>query len=221
MDRVGGGQRVGTQWLRKAIHPCNNDKTNLSFHSRNKKWVLWFSLKVQQPHQHAELRLTRSTIPKKAARGWSSDIFLKKNRLVSHRQPTHWEEWNGISFILLHFYWYGGEDFAEILEWYKQSNWSFLPLSQSCQVILGLMYSIKRMQDSEADTLDYLKWKLIQECTVLPNALYSRQNLDWNRPYKEKYSVHNGISNQKGKTDNYHSTHYLYKITYRFKSTLT
>lgn len=36
MNEGGGGQRVGTQWLRKAIHPCNNNKMKLSFHSRNK-----------------------------------------------------------------------------------------------------------------------------------------------------------------------------------------
>ena len=35
MHKGGGGQRVGTQWVWKAIHPCNNDKAKLSFHSRN------------------------------------------------------------------------------------------------------------------------------------------------------------------------------------------
>lgn len=75
------------------------------------KWVLWFSLKGPTAPStcRTEVKL-EAPFPKGSSRMvfW---YFLKKNRLVSHRQPTHWEEWNGISFILLHFYWYGGGRF--------------------------------------------------------------------------------------------------------------
>lgn len=40
MGKGGGGQRVGTEWLRKAVHPCNMEKTQLVFHSgkQNEVW---------------------------------------------------------------------------------------------------------------------------------------------------------------------------------------
>lgn len=40
MGKGGGGQRVGTEWLRKVIHPCNMEKIQLNFHSRKQK-KLW------------------------------------------------------------------------------------------------------------------------------------------------------------------------------------
>lgn len=146
MDKSGGGQRVGTQWLRKAIHPCNNDKTNLSFHSRNKMSSVIF---FEGPTASSTCRtaLTRSTISQKAQ---PEDGLLTSSQeeQVSQSQTTNSlrrMKWNqpfcststGME----------GEDFTfEILEWCKQSIIDHFYPFQSCQVILGLMYSIKRMQ---------------------------------------------------------------------------
>lgn len=65
MDKGGGGQGVGTEWLKKAIHPCNIKKTQAQLPLQETNEVCEFLSMVQQPHQLAGLRLTLCIVPKR------------------------------------------------------------------------------------------------------------------------------------------------------------
>jgi hypothetical protein len=65
MGKGGGSQSVGTEWLRKAIHPCNIEKTQAQFPLQKQNAVCEFLQMAQQSHQIARLRLALSTVPRR------------------------------------------------------------------------------------------------------------------------------------------------------------
>ena len=75
MDKSGGGQQVGTEWLRKAIHPCNIDEIQAQFPLQEPKWGLWVSLNGLAAPSTCRTEVNHKPCPQKAALGWSFDIF--------------------------------------------------------------------------------------------------------------------------------------------------